>query len=470
MFNPSELEGEVDHAFFDSDCDNASGDGGRKVVKGSENEKKGPAAHESLQVKDAKIKPQVPLGTDKTIKHLKKVEGKRRSRESSRSSDSCTSGKVISDSSDSEDDSKRSNGTFVASLAGASEMDDDYANNQSPKESEEELSASSKKRNKQCSKKLERNRHTQSPSSTETSTDADSESSYCSRSSSLESPILLKPNKSSLYPGVRRTRIGSAGTQDLPNTHTEDSENTVTDVSPLSSPDITPLQSLDLKPKVSEEGNHKEQQQQEEDSVPSSGLISTQQDEDSDQDMDEVSLSLESQLGSKMVFHCHGGRNRKNFSFTNDEVQRIDRENQRLLRELSRLSPGPRPGSVAGKKTHSASNCPLNRLSHSALNRQREQQRIERDNLAFIKRLESVKPTPGLRRSEQLADHQRQLGYLGASSYPVCRTTTKKERSSSRASSVSRPVSSRAAFTTTDSSNTPTPRSKKLSAGRPAWC
>lgn len=91
-----------------------------------------------------------------------------------------------------------------------------------------------------------------------------------------------------------------------------------------------------------------------------------------------------------MVFHCHGGRNRKNYSFTNDEVQRIDRENQRLLRELSRLSPGLRPGSVAGKKTHSASNCPLNRLSHSALNRQREQQRIERDNLVSVLSLNSI--------------------------------------------------------------------------------
>jgi len=54
---------------------------------------------------------------------------------------------------------------------------------------------------------------------------------------------------------------------------------------------------------------------------------------------------------------------------------------------------------------------------------------------AFLKRLESVKPTPGLKRSEQLSDYQRQVGYLGAPSYPICKSTTTKERASSRTSS-----------------------------------
>ena len=96
------------------------------------------------------------------------------------------------------------------------------------------------------------------------------------------------------------------------------------------------------------------------------------------------SLSSVSQLGGKLVFHGSGGRNRKNYSFTNEEVRSIDHENLRLLRALSRLSPGPRPGSKAGKKVHMTSNSPLSRLSHSALNRQREQQRIERENLVSL--------------------------------------------------------------------------------------
>lgn len=51
---------------------------------------------------------------------------------------------------------------------------------------------------------------------------------------------------------------------------------------------------------------------------------------------------------------------------------------------------------------------------------------------AFLKRLESVKPTPGLKRAEQLADYQRQVGYQGAPSYPVCVSSTKKGRSVSK--------------------------------------
>lgn len=51
---------------------------------------------------------------------------------------------------------------------------------------------------------------------------------------------------------------------------------------------------------------------------------------------------------------------------------------------------------------------------------------------AFLKRLESVKPTPGLKRSEQLADYQRQVGYLGAPLYPICVSTARKGRSTSK--------------------------------------
>ncbi|KAM6261760.1 cilia- and flagella-associated protein 97 isoform 3-T4 [Porphyrio hochstetteri] len=100
---------------------------------------------------------------------------------------------------------------------------------------------------------------------------------------------------------------------------------------------------------------------------------------------------------------------RRNYSFTNEEVRQIDRENQRLLKELSRQSAKPR------RSTTLKSAVPPPKLYHTALNRQREQQRIERENLAFLKRLEAVKPTPGMRRSEQLLDYQRQMSYLGGS-------------------------------------------------------
>ncbi|XP_063332273.1 cilia- and flagella-associated protein 97 isoform X2 [Pelmatolapia mariae] len=484
MFNPSELEGEVDHSFFDSDCAESGTDAEHKVEKGLKAEKKISKAHDKLHAKHREnYHGDLSSRTYQTRKHLKQVETCNRS---SRSSVSTTSDKVSNESSDSEDcanlEPKRSSRTFMALLAEAKEVDNTDVYIQSPKETKGEalpFSASSKRRNKQSPKKVIRNLHNQSPSappsrsespslsSTETSADADSEGSYSSSShqSSLESPALPKPSAtSSSCPGIRRTRVGSARPRDLPVLHTAESDDTVTDVTPLSSPDTSPLQSLDLNVTEVEEESHKEEQPRE--SVPSSGLRNIQ-DDDSDQDVDECSLNLESQLGRKLVFHYPGGRNRKNYSFSNEEVRRIDLENQRLLRELSRLSPGPRSGSAPVKKSHGASNSPRIRLTHSAVNRQREQQRIERENLAFLKRLESVKPTPGLRRSEQLAEYQRQAGYLGGSSFPIC----KKDRSSSRTTSAGpRSVNSRASLPSTDSSSRPSPRSKKPAAARAAWC
>ncbi|XP_032387741.1 cilia- and flagella-associated protein 97 isoform X3 [Etheostoma spectabile] len=491
MFSPGELEGEVDHSFFDSDCDDSSRDGVDQLEKSLKAEKESPPTHEGLHAKQTEnTKSGWSLRTDGTKRNLKPVSNRaerkenscqskkeEKSRPSAVSSVACTSDKALSNSSDSEEDSnlhsKRLNGTFMALLAEAREVANKDMYSQSPNESEEEALPSKlsglKGRNKRSPKKLIRNRGTRSPSptSTESSVDIDSESSFSSSNgrSCLESPTFPRPNKPSVSPGGRGTRVGSAGSQDVTIGHTEESEDTVTDVSPLSSPDFSPLQSLDLNHTEAEEGSLKEQQQHQE-SVPSSGLKDIHQDVDSDQDVHECSLISESQLGGKLVFHCPGGRNRKNYSFTNAEVRRIDRENQRLLRELSRHSPGSRPGSTARKKNHVANKLPFSRLSHSALNRQREQQRIERENLALLKRLESVKPTPGLKRSEQLEDYQRHIGYAGAPSYSVCMSTARKERSSSKTPSGPRTDSSahhssRAVSTTTDSGKTPIPRSKK---------
>uniref|UniRef100_A0A3Q4HBH5 Cilia- and flagella-associated protein 97 n=1 Tax=Neolamprologus brichardi TaxID=32507 RepID=A0A3Q4HBH5_NEOBR len=413
MFNPSELEGEVDHSFFDSDCAESSTDAQHKVEKGLKAEKKISKAHDKLHAKYREnYHGDLSSRTDQTRKHLKQAETCNRS---SRAVVSTTSDKVSNESSDSEDcanlEPKRSSRTFMALLAEAKEVDNTDVYIQSPKETKGEalpFSASSKRRNKQSPKKVIRN-----------------------------------------FPSLSSTE--TTRPRDFPVLHTADSDDSVTDVTPLSSPDTSPLQSLDLNVTEVEEESHKEEQPRE--SVPSSGLRNIQ-DDDSDQDNSSYEKGPLIQLGRKLVFHYPGGRNRKNYSFSNDEVRRIDLENQRLLRELSRLSPGPRSGSAPVKKSHGASNSPRIRLTHSAVNRQREQQRIERENLAFLKRLESVKPTPGLRRSEQLADYQRQAGYLGGSSFPIC----------------PRSVNSRASLPSTDSSSRPSPRSKKTGAARAAWC
>ncbi|CAN8032393.1 unnamed protein product [Ixodes persulcatus] len=65
-------------------------------------------------------------------------------------------------------------------------------------------------------------------------------------------------------------------------------------------------------------------------------------------------------------------KNRKNMSFSNEEVQRIDRENQRLLKRILAQQNRPRPKFDARSQS---------RLAPSAINRQRQQRQIEVENL-----------------------------------------------------------------------------------------
>ncbi|XP_077965184.1 cilia- and flagella-associated protein 97 isoform X2 [Gasterosteus aculeatus] len=456
MFHHGELEGEVDHSFFDSDCDDSSRDKVENTERGWNAKEERPPAPERLHAKQTEKNKDCPPRTDGTKIPLKLVKDNSSIRAENTENHSQLIEEGVSSSFASGTDkaehmriynsdgdansnfqSKRHNGTLLELLDEAKEVDCKIVYSQSSSEYEEDSLPAKQK--KQSPKKQIRNRHIRSPSpdSTESSIDADSESSCTSRNgrSRVDSPALPRPRKPSSSPGGRKTPGGSAGSRDRPTSRTEESEDTVTDVSPLSSPDISPLQSLDLNHTEAEEPQRME-------SGPSSGLSIMRPDEDSDQDVDEYSLGSESQLGGKLVFCSTGARNRKNYSFTNDEVQRIDRENQRLLRELSRQSPGPRPGSKEGKKTPVASKLPRSRLSHSALNRQREQQRIERENLAFLKRLESVKPTPGLKRAEQLMDYQQHATIMGAPSYPASMSTTKSDRSTSKTPPGPRPASS----------------------------
>lgn len=316
MFNPSDLEGEVDHSFFDSDCDDSSLGryGGKKIEKGLKAEKESSPAHEELHAKQTEITSgDLSLKTDGPKKQLKPVENNKsigraerkqnscqlkeveRSRASSVSTVTCTSDNVINNCSDSEEDtnlqSKRPNGTFMTLLAESREVDYQDVYSQSPNESEEEAlppnakRSGSKGRHKQSPKKRIRKRCTRSPSptSTEASVDADSESSCGSRNgrSSLDSPAFPR---SSLSTVMRSIRVGSTGSRDVPANQTEESDDTVTDVSPLSSPDCSPLQSLNLNHTEAEERSLKEQQQG---SVPSSGPSNIHQDEDLHDDDDD---------------------------------------------------------------------------------------------------------------------------------------------------------------------------------------
>ncbi|KAK6325048.1 hypothetical protein J4Q44_G00043900 [Coregonus suidteri] len=168
-------------------------------------------------------------------------------------------------------------------------------------------------------------------------------------------------------PRRRPPRLGSSAPREMPHTTAalEEEEDTVTDVTPLSTPDVSPAQSLDLgvgRVVVEEEGVRpggvgvrQQQHRGTEGSAPTGNLSSIPQEEEEEggswnPDAEEAFLS---RLGSGLAIDCpSGGRNRKNYSFSNDEVRQIDRENQRLLRQLSRPSPHSRPGQHRGHQHH----------------------------------------------------------------------------------------------------------------------
>ncbi|XP_068606612.1 cilia- and flagella-associated protein 97 [Brachionichthys hirsutus] len=408
MFNPSDLEGEVDHSFFDSDCDDnsLSKDEKKKMDKDLEADVDSSPARESLhakQTENAKSGCPPMDGIEMEERELIPPKGDNSSKAKTeencqKENESGTASCVISafervncNEENSNLNPQTSKGTFMALL-----VEDDKGYDQgtdSPNESEEELSSSPKR---SCAKGRK-------------------------RQSSEKQKIYL----------------------DVPASHSEQSDDTATDVSSLSSPDSSVLHGLGPDLSEDEEGSLKEEQ---EESVPSSGPSSVPHDED----VDACSLRSESLPVGKVVYSA--GRDGRNYSFSKDEVQTIHRENNRLLRELSRISAGTRQGSTAEKKAWQARNSPLLRRSHITLNRQQEEKRIERDNLAFLKKLESVKPTRGIARSEHLADYQRHLALKGRLS-PSCVTSSAGPRSSSSAS-----------HTSSDSSKTS--KSKKLSAAR----
>ncbi|XP_012499454.1 PREDICTED: cilia- and flagella-associated protein 97 [Propithecus coquereli] len=250
-------------------------------------------------------------------------------------------------------------------------------------------------------------------------------------------------------PGIKSTGTQPSSTKPKFGGYTEESEDTVTDVTPLSTPDISPVQSFELgasndqKVKVKKQENvsqevyedvedlknnskylksAKREKEKQGPNLPSkSSVLDSNLDPRCKQKvlhdtMDlnhllKAFLQLDKKESQKHHFDQPSVAPRKNYSFTREEVRQIDRENQRLLKELSRQA--EKPGSKSIVPGRSTGHPP--KLYHSALNRQREQQRIERENLALLKRLEAVKPTVGMKRSEQLMDYHRNMGYLNPS-------------------------------------------------------
>ncbi|XP_057393369.1 cilia- and flagella-associated protein 97 [Balaenoptera acutorostrata] len=313
---------------------------------------------------------------------------------------------------------------------------------------------------KSISKKYSRSNSSSSSSSLSSS--SSSSNTDCSNTGSDvclsdSSPSLKKrlsgvthlPPKQKYKLGEKSTGAQTSSTKPKVGDYTEESEDTVTDVTPLSTPDISPVQSFELgasndqKMKVKRQENVSQEVYEnvedfknnskslksaktgKEKHEPSLASMSAVLDSNSDHrykqnvlhDTMDLShllkafLQLDKKGPQKHHFDQPSVAPRKNYSFTREEVRQIDRENQRLLKELSRQAEKPGSKSTIPRR----STGPPPKLYHSALNRQREQQRIERENLALLKRLEAVKPTVGMKRSEQLMDYHRNMGHLSSS-------------------------------------------------------
>ncbi|XP_075842829.1 cilia- and flagella-associated protein 97 isoform X4 [Microtus pennsylvanicus] len=271
-----------------------------------------------------------------------------------------------------------------------------------------------------------------------------------SRSSSRKhaSGVTLSSPKQRCKSGRKSVTTQPTSAKPKAGNYNEESEDAVTDLTPLSTPDISPIQSFeqgmshDQKVKVKRQENvsrdvyedvealkheprplksARRKEKQGQNFAPKSSVFDANLDHRSKQKvlhdtMDlnhllKAFLQLDKKGPQKHHFEQPSVMPRKNYSFTREEVRQIDRENQRLLKELSRQA--EKPGSKNTIPGRSIGHPP--KLYHSALNRQREQQRIERENLALLKRLEAVKPTVGMKRSEQLMDYHRNMGYLNPS-------------------------------------------------------
>ncbi|XP_020017135.2 cilia- and flagella-associated protein 97 [Castor canadensis] len=337
----------------------------------------------------------------------------------------------------------------------------------------------------------------------DTGSDIHKSDTYSSSRKHVSGVTLLSP-KQKYKSKIKSTGIQASSPKPKMGDSIEESEDTVTDVTPLSTPDISPVQSFELgtsndqKVKVKRQENVSQEAYEDEvfkkdvkylkaakkgkekhgpNLATKSPALDFNLDQRHKQKALHDTMDLNNLLKAFLQLDKKGPQKhhieqpsvvpRKNYSFTREEVRQIDRENQRLLKELSRQAEKPGSKSIPGR---SLGHPP--KLYHSALNRQREQQRIERENLALLKRLEAVKPTVGMKRSEQLTDYHRNMGYLNPvpSSRRVKSTLSQYSplRGASRTSSATSGLSCKTERSVFDTSSGLLPRPKPPNV-RTAW-
>ncbi|XP_062864937.1 cilia- and flagella-associated protein 97 isoform X2 [Trichomycterus rosablanca] len=515
MYSPKELEGEVDHSFFDSDCE-AGNTISQDLKDGENNNKKEPneagaetsklngkvqegrikqtenedATNEEkmlekelsrLDVQSEKISEISPECMDTIRKEecshqksvraeTKEVETKDREDPSDRRDETGKDKKDESEREDSDASSRRSSPLPCSdgSVSSRGSKSDDSSSLCSYSESSaEEDDAVFKneddgdRRSDPDSRRNEDRKSSKTTPKKTTSKFRQRSLSHSASSSSGENSPTPSHQPSAAQHNVsprRQPRTGSGKQKERKkSTETLDSEDTITDVTPLSTPEVSPRQLVDLalpsNPVLSNEALVTADGPHQKDVAEKDSGKAKHSDTDDEKGsavskgsrpMDRLLQVSSPGCASISSSRSSSSRQRKNYSFTSDEVRRIERENQRLLLQLSRS-----PSRSLSRSTNCSTSPPV-RLYHTTLNRQKEQQRIQKENLAFLKRLESVKPTPGMTRSEQLADYQRQAGYLGIHAPPTRPSSGK----SSRPCSTTRPDTAKPSRTT---------------APRPAW-
>ncbi|XP_067885503.1 cilia- and flagella-associated protein 97 isoform X2 [Heterodontus francisci] len=254
--------------------------------------------------------------------------------------------------------------------------------------------------------------------------DIDGSKLECSSSSSSGKQPLCIPTSQQRAKSSSKSRKGHIKDSCQGKNEDEDAEGTVTDVTPLSSPDSSPVHTVyrckqpKVKSRRKKSSNKQEnisqeiyssldtlsfdgekgqgaqklwrQREAKSSKVSSkSGSLETKRfDQRHSQkilndatDLNQLlkaMMHLERRELRKIVADFPTRRYAKNYTFSNEEAKRIDCENQRLLQELTRKATKP---AAVRSKTAMPSTV---RVYHSTLNRQREQERIERENLDSV--------------------------------------------------------------------------------------
>ncbi|XP_029644167.1 cilia- and flagella-associated protein 97-like isoform X2 [Octopus sinensis] len=190
----------------------------------------------------------------------------------------------------------------------------------------------------------------------------------------------------------------------------------MTDVSPLASGDSSPTMVRRCKsaPNPSRQPSSPPFCEQ-------NGLCTATDQDNSNMDMNLIMRAVQEigkeEYGTRDSSPIRKKNQRTNLSYNTYQTREIERENERLLSEILKLS--------SNKSYKNAKKLPIKtKVAHSAINRQREQRRIERENEAFLRRLETVRPSKGLSRDEQLAEYSSKHSKypLNKVSYPGCTT------------------------------------------------